>query len=72
VYKIVLRDCKSVESSNIEGLEEETLRRICDGYRTFKILRRMGCSSAVLHTATYKDTEFKEITAMVERIPWTG
>jgi len=26
----------------------------------------------VLHTATYKDNEFKEITAMVERIPQTG
>jgi hypothetical protein len=24
---------------------------------------------AVLHTATYNDTEFKKITAMVERIP---
>jgi hypothetical protein len=27
---------------------------------------------AVLHTAAYKDTEFKEITAMVERIQRTG
>jgi hypothetical protein len=27
---------------------------------------------AVLHIATYRDTEFKEINAMVERIPWTG
>jgi len=27
---------------------------------------------AVLHIATYRDSEFKEITAMVERIPQTG
>jgi len=45
VYKTVLGECKSVESSNIERMEKGTLCRINEGYRTFKILQRMGCSS---------------------------
>jgi hypothetical protein len=68
VYKTVLGECKSVESSNTEGMEEGTLHRISEGHRTSKFCGEW----AVLHTATYKDTEFKEITVMVERIPRTG
>lgn len=45
VYKTVLGECKSAESSNTEGMEEGTLHRISEGFITFKILMRMCCSS---------------------------